>query len=77
MEKNAKNGNKIQWIDVAKGIAIIFVVLGHCVSGQTFIWVYSFHIPLFFFISGYLSINSMGLGWKEYTLKKATRILWP
>lgn len=77
MDSNVNVENRIQWIDAVKGIAIIFVVLGHCVNGQTFTWVYSFHMPLFFFISGYLSLNSIWLGWKSYMLKKISRILWP
>lgn len=47
------------WIDVLKGIAIICVVLGHNpvltqLSPKVFNVIFSFHIPLFFFISGYL-----------------------
>lgn len=44
---------RIHWIDVARGLAIICVVFGHAsipVSLECFI--YSFHMPLFFFISG-------------------------
>ena len=52
---------RISWIDTAKGIGILFVVLGHYIQtlyvksegGQfTFYWIYSFHMPLFFFLSG-------------------------
>ena len=51
---------RIPWIDWSKVIAIYFVVLGHFVtkSNTTNIifvhWIYSFHMPFFFFISGYL-----------------------
>lgn len=43
-------------IDAAKGIAIILVVLGHVCTGIPWLvkWIYSFHMPLFFMISGYL-----------------------
>ncbi|CAM5191868.1 hypothetical protein UACE39S_04896 [Ureibacillus acetophenoni] len=43
-----------QWLDIAKGIGIILVVFGH--SGNTFFppYIYWFHMPLFFIISGYL-----------------------
>ncbi|MDI6619131.1 MAG: acyltransferase family protein [Clostridiales bacterium] len=47
--------NRIQWADVLKGIGIIFVILGHAPkSGRLFTYIFSFHMPLFFFISGYL-----------------------
>ncbi len=51
-------------LDIAKGIGIILVVLGHTMSpvmeGHNIIeWLYSviytFHMPLFFFISGYVA----------------------
>lgn len=43
-------------IDVFKGMAIFFVVLGHVpkVPSDVFNYIYSFHVPLFFFCSGYL-----------------------
>lgn len=47
------------WIDVLKGITIFFVVLGHNpflsnLPTKVFNVIFSFHIPLFFVISGYL-----------------------
>lgn len=41
--------------DIVKGIALYLVVLGHLVVsyGRSFIWIFSFHMPLFFFMSGY------------------------
>jgi fucose 4-O-acetylase-like acetyltransferase len=52
-------------LDYFKGIAIFLVVWGHCLqyaanasydffSNEVFIVIYSFHMPLFMFISGYL-----------------------
>ncbi len=48
-------GNKRkEFIDVAKGIGIILVVLGHLNSAEQPIrnFIYSFHMPLFFLLSG-------------------------
>lgn len=46
---------RTKWIDVAKGIAIILVVLTHIlIVGKVPIYIYSFHMPIFFFLSGYL-----------------------
>ena len=40
-------------LDVARGIAIILVVMGHIWTGGLFHeWIYSFHMPLFFIITG-------------------------
>ena len=42
--------------DISKGIAITLMVLGHS-SLPRFIsdWIYSFHMPFFYFISGVLT----------------------
>lgn len=44
--------------DVAKGIGVYLVILGHlAVSyGRSFLWIFSFHMPLFFFMSGYFFV---------------------
>lgn len=42
------------WIDIAKGIGIILVILGHTCPGKTSHAIFLFHMPLFFIISGYL-----------------------
>ncbi len=66
------------WIDSAKGIGIIFVVLGHIWligPGQTFIS--SFHMPLFFFLSGYVFSFEKYRDVKHFLLSKANRILIP
>lgn len=54
-------------LDAIKGFAIVLVVLGHTfqmyfAEGNDAFWghvVYSFHMPLFFFVSGYLAYSSM------------------
>lgn len=50
---------RIEYIDIAKGIGILLVYIGHCEIGEGNIsglisWIYSFHMPLFFVISGLL-----------------------
>lgn len=43
------------WISCAKGLAIILMVIGHSGAPEAFVqWIYNFHMPLFFFVSGYL-----------------------
>lgn len=41
-------------IDIAKGFALFLVVLGHVVTMHhtIFRWIYAFHMPAFFFLSG-------------------------
>lgn len=55
---------RIKWIDNAKGFAMLCVVLGHAITGPIrenndilglmYNFIYLFHMPLFFFLSGYL-----------------------
>lgn len=47
--------SRISWLDILKGMGIIFVVIGHIYSNSiVFNWLYSFHMPLFFFVAGWL-----------------------
>lgn len=50
--------NRIEWIDMAKGYGIICVIIGHITTPGITVWIYTFHIPLFFFLSGYLFHNN-------------------
>ena len=44
--------NSFNWVSSLKGFAIILVVLGH-ISSPLSSFIYSFHMPLFFIISGF------------------------
>ncbi|TBL67765.1 acyltransferase family protein [Paenibacillus thalictri] len=47
--------SRITWIDILKAIGIILVVMGHTTKDDVMRNViYAFHMPLFFFITGYL-----------------------
>ena len=51
--------SRLDYIDIMKGIGIILVVLGHISYNSILItWIYSFHMPLFFLISGFLFYKS-------------------
>jgi len=71
---------RIVWIDQLKGIAFIFVILGHLSINNVFkSWIYSFHMPLFFFATG-LTLNVEKVfktSFKDYFLVHAKRMLIP
>jgi len=54
---------RIEYIDIARGIGILLVVLGHNDFGYISPFghklIYSFHMPLFFFLSGYFLNTSI------------------
>lgn len=70
---------RIKYLDIAKGIAIILVVLGHSSCPQ-FLWggVYAFHMPLFFFISGCFFPPIVSLSqFRIFVLKKVKGLYMP
>jgi len=71
--------NRIQYIDIARGIGILLVVLGHndfaLVSPFVYQVIYSFHMPLFFFLSGFFINPSVGF-W-EFVKRRFNSLLKP
>lgn len=65
------------FLDIARGIACVLVVVGHISSTPSLIhtWIYSFHMPLFFIISGII-LNTKG-SFKDFLLKRIKRLLVP
>ena len=67
-----KEERRIDWIDLAKAIGIIFVYIGHCNIPGVNLYVYMFHMPLFFVISGFCwNIQRNGsMDFKSFLKKK-------
>ena len=81
--------NRYTEIDIARGIGIFFVVLGHSIKQTqmqaawirilTYI-IYSFHMPLFFCLSGFVSAKILRMHKHEriqYVSSRARRLLIP
>lgn len=73
---------KMYYLDIARGIAIFLVVLGHVyMTDDSFNrWIYSFHVPIFFVITGIIMESSNT--WKNNSIGKnlkieARRLLYP
>lgn len=73
-------GDRIEYIDIAKGIGIVLVIVGHVVWGGNYPmkgaeslsnFIYSFHMPLFFIISGLCIKDSKRIA--KPVLKKMAR----
>ncbi len=67
------NSEKYGFIDLLKGIGIFLVVWGHTMLPRS-VLIYSFHMPLFFFISGFLYKNKP---LKEFLSSKIIRLYVP
>lgn len=91
---DAKGSGREVWLDGLKGFAILLVILGHVLSGyldaNTFpeaYWsfyqvrtlIYSFHMPLFFLLSGFTFTLAYwregGLRWDGY-VRQLGNLLW-
>ena len=61
--------------DILKGLGIFLVVLGHATTGKLSAWIYLFHMPLFFMLSGML--YSQRPSWWDYARRKSRHLLVP
>ncbi|RRF99262.1 MAG: DUF1624 domain-containing protein [Coriobacteriaceae bacterium] len=75
-------GSRLQYIDIAKGIAILAVIIGHVAIrmeglsyGASVVTAscFTFHMPLFFLLSGYFLHYQNQFNWK----REARRLLLP
>lgn len=68
---------RIHWIDICKAAAISAIVLGHVLRGGALQqYVLSFHVPLFFLLSGTV-FSDGGKGFAAFVKNKAKTILVP
>lgn len=66
-----------KWVDIAKGLGIIAVAAGHSGSGAAY-YLYWFHMPLFFIISGYLfKPQENWLSVFNWSLRRTCQLLLP
>jgi fucose 4-O-acetylase-like acetyltransferase len=85
------SGTRSNVVDIVKGVAIILVVLGHTAQGMvhrgwwdksgaafTHTFIYSFHMPAFFFVAGLFVKGSIAKrGNKRFAIDKLKTILYP
>jgi fucose 4-O-acetylase-like acetyltransferase len=88
---NLQDPNRLVWVDFARGIGIILVVLGHVLGGlynsglfphETLLrWIvytlYTFHMPMFFFLAGLNAQHSLRRGASSFLVGKVTTIAYP
>lgn len=83
MQIEGKSKVRLEWLDVLRGIAMYLVVIGHATKtmpGNYRYYIYSFHMPLFFIISGasyYFQTKSKEFDFKEMLKIKARTLVWP
>lgn len=69
---------RIEYVDLFKSIGILLMVMGHVSFGVYFDhMIHGFHMPMFFWISGYLYNDKRQISVGQYVLKKAKSLLIP
>jgi fucose 4-O-acetylase-like acetyltransferase len=80
----------VQWVDAARGLAILLVVFGHAAGGlidargpgslvalrYVFLAIYTFHMPVFFFLSGLFVEQRLRKSTGAFLRKLLTTIVW-
>lgn len=68
---------RMGWVDTAKAIGIVFVVLGHHHEHILYNYIYTFHMPLFFFLSGMMFKRKSDQSFVGFAAKRAQTLLVP
>lgn len=75
---------RFDWLDVLKCLAMFSVICGHAASGDDpgslKFYIYSFHMPLFFIISGmtlYIQMSRREFSFSAFIKNKTRTLLWP
>ena len=74
-----ENAKRIEWIDFARGIGMLLVILGHCRIPNPY-WkaIYMFHLPLFFMVSGCIySPKKNSIPFIQFVKQNAKKYLLP
>lgn len=69
---------RLDYIDIAKGLGMLAIIWGHIMEvGTTNIFVYAFHIPLFFFISGAVFQKDKYKSFKDFAKRRIKTLVIP
>jgi len=71
--------DRIKWIDALKFVGIFYIYLGHLggSAGNLYPFVFSFHVPLFFFISGCFASTRARTSLRQFTIDKFKQLMVP
>lgn len=70
---------RMQWLDTAKAFGMLLVYIGHCHIPGWNKYIYLFHMPFFFIISGFLwnKEKNLSFSFKDYLRKKYKAYIIP
>jgi fucose 4-O-acetylase-like acetyltransferase len=82
---------RVEWVDVTRGLAILLVVFGHAAAGlidaaepgaypilrYLFLAIYTFHMPVFFFLAGMFAEQRFARGAAPFVRRLSTTLVYP
>ncbi|WP_342042163.1 acyltransferase family protein [Bacillus sp. OTU2372] len=69
---------RLDWLDIGKGLGMLLVMLGHAdIPTPLKTYIYTFHMPLFFFLSGYLYNKEKFPSLKVFFKKRTKSLILP
>jgi fucose 4-O-acetylase-like acetyltransferase len=79
MNGNAAFDKRVHWVDVLKFLGIFTVYLGHFgeEAGKLYPFVYTYHVPLFFFVSGFFADVKKGETFFSFVKRKFKTLMVP
>lgn len=80
MTSKRKSNTRIYWVDALKAIGIFLVVFGHTIGIGEGIreYIFTFHVPLFFFVSGFLlKKKHLHANYTSFLIKKGKPLIIP
>ncbi|MGN0006516.1 MAG: acyltransferase family protein [Alistipes sp.] len=83
--RTLRKTDRMVYIDIAKALCIVLVVVGHYTPAGCPVWwqtihdiIYTFHMPLFMFASGFVYVaTKKDEKYKDFIIKKIRRLMIP
>lgn len=69
--------DRFDYIDVAKAIGMLTIIWGHVATGNSVAFVYAFHIPLFFFLSGMVFVKDKYRDFGSFVKRRIQTLVIP
>lgn len=68
---------RFDYIDLAKAIGMLTIIWGHVAVGKSVTFVYAFHIPLFFFLSGMVFVKDKYPDFLSFVKRRIQTLIVP
>ena len=77
-DNNTDLHSRLLYIDYVRGLAMVLVIAGHVNFGHIFSnFIHLFHIPIFYYISGYLFNGLKQISFQSFISKKINSLIIP